>query len=91
MRTAVLTALPFGRGRLFRAVRGKKLPDWAAAIGAQSWAQFFLRFLIGDARVTAVIPGTADAAHMADNLGAARGALPDADIRKRMVSLIGAR
>jgi aryl-alcohol dehydrogenase-like predicted oxidoreductase len=87
-RTAVLTALPFGRGRLFAAVRGKSLPDWAAEFGAQSWAQFFLKFLLGDARVTAVIPGTADAKHMLDNLGAARGPLPDAPMRKRMVDFL---
>ena len=89
-RTAVLTALPFGRGRLFRAVRGKDLPDWAKEFGAQSWAQFFLKFLLGDERVTAVIPGTADAAHMIDNLGAGRGRLPDAAMRKRMVAFVEA-
>jgi aryl-alcohol dehydrogenase-like predicted oxidoreductase len=87
-RTAVLTALPFGRGRLFAAVRGKSLPDWAAEFGAQSWAQFFLKFLLGDARVTAVIPGTADTKHMLDNLGAGRGPLPDATMRKRMVDFL---
>jgi aryl-alcohol dehydrogenase-like predicted oxidoreductase len=87
-RTAVLTALPFGRGRLFAAVRGKSLPDWAAEIGAQSWAQFFLKFLLGDPRVTAVIPGTADARHMLDNLGAGHGPLPDAHMRKRMVDFL---
>jgi aryl-alcohol dehydrogenase-like predicted oxidoreductase len=87
-RTAVLTALPFGRGRLFAAVRGKSLPDWAAEFGAQSWAQFFLKFLLADARVTAVIPGTADATHMLDNLGAGRGPLPDAPMRRRMVDFL---
>ena len=56
VKSAVLTALPFGRGRLFRAVRGKTLPDWATAF-AGSWAQFFLKFLLADPRVTAVIPG----------------------------------
>ena len=83
----VLTALPFGRGRLFRAVHGKELPDWAHAF-AESWAQFFLKYLLGDSRVTAVIPGTADPAHMIDNLGALRGPLPDPDQRKRMVEFI---
>jgi aryl-alcohol dehydrogenase-like predicted oxidoreductase len=86
----VLTALPFGRGRLFQAVRGKTIPDWAQNF-AGSWAQFFLKFLLGDPRVTAVIPGTADAAHMTDNLGAMRGALPDADQRGRMVAFIEAQ
>jgi aryl-alcohol dehydrogenase-like predicted oxidoreductase len=87
VKAAVLTALPFGRGRLFRAVRGRAVPDWASTF-AGSWAQFFLKFLLADPRVTAVIPGTADAAHMTDNLGAMRGALPDPDQRKRMVEFI---
>ena len=89
VKAAVLTALPFGRARLFRAVRGKALPDWATGL-AGSWAQFFLKYLLGDPRVTAVIPGTSDAAHMADNLGAMRGALPDAEQRRRMVKFIEA-
>ncbi|HLY00365.1 MAG TPA: aldo/keto reductase [Roseiarcus sp.] len=87
VKAGVLTALPFGRGRLFRAVSGKAIPDWATGF-AGSWAQFFLKYLIGDERVTAVIPGTSSAAHMADNLGAMRGALPDQDERKRMVAFI---
>jgi aryl-alcohol dehydrogenase-like predicted oxidoreductase len=80
---AVLTALPFGRARLFRAVRGKEVPDWARSF-ADTWAQFFLKYLLSDPRVTAVIPGTADPAHMTDNLGAMRGPLPDPDQRKQM-------
>lgn len=83
----VLTALPFGRGRLFRAVRGKEIPDWARTF-AGSWAQFFLKYLLADTRVTAVIPGTTSAAHMRDNLGAMRGPLPDSEQRKRMVAFI---
>ena len=84
----VLTALPFGRARLFRAVRGKAIPDWARDFAGDSWAQFFLKYLLADARITAVIPGTSDAAHMADNLGALRGRLPDAAQRRRMVDFI---
>ena len=87
VKAAVLTAVPFGRGRLFRAVRGRPLPDWAQSFAA-SWAQFFLKYLLGDPRVTAVIPGTADATHMTDNLGAMRGPLPDADQRRRMVQFV---
>ena len=87
VKAAVLTALPFGRGRLFQAVRGKALPEWASEF-AGSWAQFFLKYLLADERVTAVIPGTSNPAHMADNLGAMRGRLPDPDQRKRMVALM---
>ena len=83
VKAAVLTALPFGRGRLFHAVRGKDIPDWAHGFAA-SWAQFFLKYLLSDPRVTTVIPGTADPAHMTDNLGAMRGPLPDPDQRKQM-------
>jgi aryl-alcohol dehydrogenase-like predicted oxidoreductase len=89
VKAGVLTALPFGNGRLFRAVRGMPVPDWANGF-AGSWAQFFLKYLIADERVTAVIPGTSKAAHMADNLGAMRGALPDPDQRKRMAAFIDA-
>jgi len=89
VKAAVLTALPFGRGRLFRAVHGKEVPDWARGF-AGSWAQFFLKYLLGDRRVTAVIPGTSDAAHMTDNLGAMRGQLPDAEQRRKMVEFVEA-
>jgi len=89
IKAAVLTALPFGRARLFRAVRGKELPDWARAF-AGSWAQFFLKYLLSDPRVTAVIPGTADSTHMTDNLGALLGSLPDADQRRQMVAFADA-
>lgn len=84
--TAVLTALPFGRGQLFRAVRGKPLPGWAADIGATSWAQVFLKYLLANPAVNGVIPGTDRAEYMADNLNAGRGPLPDAAMRARIVA-----
>jgi len=88
VKSGVLTAVPFGRGRLFHAVRGRAVPDWANEF-AGSWAQFFLKYLLGDSRVTAVIPGTGDVKHLADNLGAMRGRLPDATERAKMVAYIG--
>jgi aryl-alcohol dehydrogenase-like predicted oxidoreductase len=87
IKAGVLTAQPFGSGRLFRAVRGRTIPDWAKDF-AGSWAQFFLKYLLADDRVTAVIPGTSNPAHMADNLGAMRGRLPDPDERTRMVAFV---
>lgn len=86
--TAVLIALPFGRGRLFRTALGKKLPDWAAEIDCNSWAQFFLKYLLGHPAVTAVIPGTSNPEHMVDNLGAGHGRLPDAAMRARMLQYV---
>jgi aryl-alcohol dehydrogenase-like predicted oxidoreductase len=82
---AVVADLPFGRGRLFRAVRGRTVPEWASEFDAASWAQFFLKYLIAHPALTAVIPGTAEPEHMRDNLAAGRGRLPDAAQRRRMV------
>jgi aryl-alcohol dehydrogenase-like predicted oxidoreductase len=89
VKAAVLTALPFGRARLFRAVHGKDIPEWARGF-ADTWAQFFLKYLLGDPRVTAVIPGTSDPAHMTDNVGAMRGPMPDAEQRRQMVAFADA-
>lgn len=85
---AVLAALPFGRGRLFRLALGKPLPDWAAEFDCHSWAQFFLKWVLGHPAVTAAIPGTDKANHMLDNLGAAHGRLPDAAMRGRMLRYV---
>jgi diketogulonate reductase-like aldo/keto reductase len=82
---AVLINRPFAEGALFGRVRGKAVPAWAAAeLGIQSWGQFFLKWIIGHPAVTCVIPGTRNPKHLADNLGAARGALPDATQREKM-------
>jgi aryl-alcohol dehydrogenase-like predicted oxidoreductase len=80
----VMIDLPFGRGRVFQAVQNQKLPDWASQFDCQTWAQFFLKYLVSHPAVTCVVPGTAQVKYVADNLGAARGRLPDAAMRKRM-------
>jgi aryl-alcohol dehydrogenase-like predicted oxidoreductase len=83
---AVLTALPFGRGRLFRTVQQRPLPDWAREFGAATWGQFFIKYLLGNPAVTAVIPGTTNPQHMVDNLAAGRGRPPDAAERQKMIA-----
>jgi diketogulonate reductase-like aldo/keto reductase len=82
---AVLINRPFVEGRLFSAVRGQALPEWANEF-AESWGQFFLKFIVSHPAVTCVIPGTSKPHHMADNLGAGFGTLPDASMRQRMVA-----
>jgi aryl-alcohol dehydrogenase-like predicted oxidoreductase len=82
---AVLVNLPFGRNSLFRKAGNRPLPDFAAEFGARTWAQFFLKFILGHPAVSAVIPGTDKPEYMLDNLDAGRGALPDAAIRRRIV------
>ncbi len=83
---AVLIALPFGRSSLFRKVKGHPLPGVAKEVGAATWGQVFLKYLLGNRAITAVIPGTANAEHMADNLAAGRGAIPDAKQRRALVT-----
>ncbi len=85
---AVLTALPLGRTSLFRVVKGKTLPDWATDFDARTWAQFFLKFLLGNPHVTAVIPGTGNAEHMMDNLNAGRGRMPSEQERQKMIAVL---
>lgn len=84
---AVLVNRPFVAGRLFRAVRGRELPGWATEF-ADSWGQFFLKFIVSHPAVTAAIPATSDPEHMADNLGAGFGPLPNPATRERMVRLV---
>jgi aryl-alcohol dehydrogenase-like predicted oxidoreductase len=81
----VLTAMPLGRGSVFRAVRQRPLPEWAKEFGAATWGQFFIKYLLGHPAVTAVIPGTSNPAHMDDNLAAGRGRPPDAAERRKML------
>ncbi len=80
---AVLINRPYQTGRLFRAVAGRELPDFATEF-AESWGQFFLKFIISHPAVTCVIPATSKPHHMADNLGAGFGKMPDPAMRKRM-------
>jgi diketogulonate reductase-like aldo/keto reductase len=84
---AVLINRPFQAGRLFSAVSGHDLPDWATPF-ASSWGQFFLKFIISHPAVTCVIPATSKLRHMRDNVEAGFGPLPDAAMRKRMVEFI---
>jgi diketogulonate reductase-like aldo/keto reductase len=81
---AVIANRPFAEGAMFRRVRGRPLPPWAAEFGAASWAQFFLKWIVGHPAVTCAIPGTGKPEHIADNVAAGFGALPDAAMRKRM-------
>jgi diketogulonate reductase-like aldo/keto reductase len=88
---AVLVNRPFAEGGIFQRVRGQALPPWAADIGAQSWAQFFLKWILAHPSVTCVIPATSRLQHLEDNMTAGLGPLPDAATRERMASLLTAR
>jgi len=84
---ATLINRPFESGRVFRRVGGRPLPPWAADFDCASWGQFFLKYILSHPAATCVIPGTSKPTHMADNAGAGRGRLPDAEERARMAAL----
>jgi diketogulonate reductase-like aldo/keto reductase len=83
---AVIVNRPFREGDLIRTIMRKPLPPVAAEIGATSWAQLILKFIISHPAVTCVIPATTRVDHVQENLGAARDPLPDAAIRARIVA-----
>lgn len=83
---AVLVNRPFGGGGLLRRLSSRPLPGWAAEIGATSWAQVLLKFILAHPAVTCVIPGTGSARHMADNVRAGDGNTPDAALVRRMIA-----
>lgn len=85
---AVLINLPFARGRLFRAVTGLQLPDWAKEIDCKSWGQIFLKYIISYPASTLPIPGTTKPHHVQDNLAASAGRLPDAAMRREIEKFI---
>ena len=82
---AVIINRPFAEGALFRRVRGRPLPGWAGELGIASWAQYFLKWILGHPAVTCVIPGTGKPEHLLDNLAAGTGPLPDTAQRRRML------
>jgi diketogulonate reductase-like aldo/keto reductase len=85
---AVLINEPLEKGRLFQLVQGKPLPAWAAEWDIHNWAQFFLKYILGHPAVTCVLAGTSDPKHLADNLSAGVGRLPDEATRRKMVEVI---
>jgi diketogulonate reductase-like aldo/keto reductase len=84
---AVIVNRPFKRGELFRKVKGKPLPAWAADFDCTSWAQFSLKYIIGHPAVTCAIPATSNPRHLVDNMTAGMGRLPDERTRRRMREL----
>lgn len=85
---AVLIYVPFGRSRLFSRVDGLDVPDWAKEFGAESWAQFFIKYTAAHPATTCVTPATSKGKHMLDNMGAAYGELPDKAMLRKMEEFV---
>ena len=85
---AVIANRPFRRKELIYRFEGEKLPPWADEIGAKSWAQFLLKFVVSHPAITCAIPATTRVDHVRENLSVARAPLPDAELRRSMVAYI---
>ncbi|HEV2896600.1 MAG TPA: aldo/keto reductase [Pseudaminobacter sp.] len=83
---AVIVNRPFRQGELTQRLEGEPLPAWAAEIGASSWAQFILKFILAHPSVTVAIPATTRVDHVRENVAAAADPLPDAAMRERMAA-----
>jgi diketogulonate reductase-like aldo/keto reductase len=81
---AVIVNRPYQRGDLFRKVRDRPLPPWAQEFDCNSWAQYFLKYVVSHPAVTCAIPATTKVKHMKDNMLAGRGILPTARQRLKM-------
>ncbi|WP_196139034.1 aldo/keto reductase [Aliikangiella sp. G2MR2-5] len=85
---AVIVNMPYEKGRLFKLVKGKALPEWAKEFDCDSWGQYFLKFILSHPAVTCAIPATSKVKHMQDNMMAMTGRLPDAKMRQQMLAYI---
>jgi diketogulonate reductase-like aldo/keto reductase len=87
---AVIVNRPFREGELLRQLQRHRLPDFAAEIDCRHWAQLALKFIVSHPAVTCAIPATSQPEHLLQNMGAARGRLPDAALRERLARLVAA-
>ena len=85
---AILINRPFGEGRLFEKVKGKKLPEWCIEVGIKNWSEYFLKFILADSNVTCVIPATSDVQHAVENYRAGSVSIPDFDLSRKMVNFL---
>jgi len=84
---ATMINRPFQRGDLFTRSRNKPLPELATELDCSTWGQFYLKFILGHPAVTCIIPATANPTHMADNMHANFGGVPDDKQRAEMLRI----
>jgi diketogulonate reductase-like aldo/keto reductase len=85
---AVIVNRPFQQGALTRRLAREQLPEWSAEIGASTWAQFILKFILAHPAITVVIPATTRVDHVRENIAAALGPIPDEAMRRRMTEYV---
>jgi diketogulonate reductase-like aldo/keto reductase len=88
---AVLANRPFRQGELLQALARHRLPAWAGPeLGWATWAELVLKFVVSHPAVTCAIPATSRVEHLRQNMAAARGPMPDAAQRRRIIEHIAA-
>jgi diketogulonate reductase-like aldo/keto reductase len=85
---AVIANRPFRQGDLIRQIGQHPLPEWVAATGASSWAQFILKFIVSHPAITCAIPATTRVDHVRENVAAGIGIVPDQALRRRMADYV---
>ncbi len=85
---AVIVNRPFQQGDLIKHVQRHALPKWADEVGTSTWAQFLLKFVVAHPAVTCVIPATTRVDHVRENMGVARGVMPEEALRRRMADYV---
>lgn len=84
----VIVNRPFRQGALTRRLERAPLPGWAAEVGAETWAQLILKFILAHPAVTVAIPATTQPHHARENVQAASDPLPDEKFRERIAAHI---
>ncbi len=84
---ATMINRPFKRASLFEIIQGQSLPEVAKEVGAYSWGQYFLKFILANPAVTNIIPATSKRGHMIDNMQANTGIVPNASQRQEMLDV----
>jgi diketogulonate reductase-like aldo/keto reductase len=79
---AVIANRPFDGGALLERLARMPLPGVAAELGCEHWATLVLKWELAHPAVTVAIPATTNPEHVAQNLAALRGPLPDAAQRE---------
>lgn len=87
---ATMINRPYQMGALFGKTHDHPLPAIAAELDCSSWAQFFLKFILGHPAVTCIIPATAVPKHMVDNMLGNFGRVPDQAQRAEMLKIFAA-
>jgi diketogulonate reductase-like aldo/keto reductase len=83
----VIVNRPFDGGDLLRRLAREPLPGVARELECSTWASLVLKWELALPAVTCVIPATTRADHVAQNLAAMHGPLPDARQRAALSSL----